>query len=280
MIYQKFRRRYGIVKRLCAPLTLKPRLWRAKSNSSAYWPDNVDSAIKRTLWMRLTSKLLSMAARMAGWGVWNRRHGGLEEGMDVRDSNYEPADIVIYVRGKGIVLKEKSLVAYEETSGKILAIGTEAAGFGGRGGGIVVGSPLRQGKVADYASAAALFQELFKKAMGKKTLCKPPMAVCAPGDMTEVEKRALEEVIHHAGAKELLICDVPMEEFLESFQERYPKLYPKYKVTVGITKEEPARYIMEGMEDIRRFAGKMGVSMDTLEELWKDSPAKECQGIY
>ena len=190
---------------------------------------------------------------------------GRKKAEDVNRMNYEPADIVIYVKDKGTVLKEKSLVAYEETSGKILAVGTEAAEFAGKGGEILVCSPLRRGKVADYIAAAALFQELFRKAVGRKTLSKPPVALCAPEGMTEVEKRALEEVIRQAGAREILICDVPMEDFLEKAEEKYSR----YKVAIGITKEEPDRYVAEGLEEIRHFAGTAGISMDRLEELWK-----------
>ena len=74
----------------------------------------------------------------------------------MRDMNYEPADIIIYIRDKGIVLQEKSLVAYEEGSGKIIAVGNEAEGLAEAEKHILVRSPLRRGIVADYFAAAAM----------------------------------------------------------------------------------------------------------------------------
>ena len=75
---------------------------------------------------------------------------------------YEPADIVIYLQDKGIVLKEKSLLAYEKESGKILAVGTEVEKLTERmSEDIVIGSPLRQGMVVDYIVAEKMFAIIF-----------------------------------------------------------------------------------------------------------------------
>lgn len=78
---------------------------------------------------------------------------------------YEPADIVIYLQNKGIVLKEKSLMAYERESGKILAVGMEAEKLmGTMSEDIVIESPLRQGMVVDYLVAKKMFDGLLQKA--------------------------------------------------------------------------------------------------------------------
>lgn len=106
---------------------------------------------------------------------------------------YEPADIMIYIYGKGIVAKEKSVVAYQKSDGKIVAYGTEAYGMAGnRGEDIVVASPLRRGAVADFPVAMAFFSHLLIKVLGKKPILKPAVAVCAPKGTILVEKKGLK----------------------------------------------------------------------------------------
>lgn len=81
---------------------------------------------------------------------------------------YEPADIEIYLRDKGMVLKEKSLVAFTPSDGKILAFGDEAEEIARKNmEGVQVISPLRQGMVADYSAAVKMFQYMIEKAWGK-----------------------------------------------------------------------------------------------------------------
>ncbi len=193
----------------------------------------------------------------------------------MRDMNYEPADIIIYIRDKGIVLQEKSLVAYEEGSGKIIAVGNEAEGLAEAEKHILVRSPLRRGIVADYFAAAAMFANLFQKAMGKKSILKPAVVVCVSEDTTEVEKKALEEVIRQGGASQLLICHGSAEQFIKENVEKEPKSYSKYKVIVGITKKEPEKYIQEAMDEILQYAVGEGISADRVVDICKEKVNKQ-----
>lgn len=90
------------------------------------------------------------------------------------DTQYEPADIEIYVKDKGMVLKEKSLVAYEKSSKKILGIGNEAEALAVQNPeSVAVQSPLRQGVIADYVVADLMFRHMLKKAFGKRHFSSP-----------------------------------------------------------------------------------------------------------
>ena len=132
---------------------------------------------------------------------------------------YEPADIVIYIHNKGIVLREKSLVAANWETGKIEAVGIEAENMKTKNlKGIYVVSPLRQGMIADYQMAVVLFSRLLLKALGKKPLRKPAVGICVPKGITEVEKKAVEDALIQSGAREVLIADIPVEEFIRVSQ--------------------------------------------------------------
>lgn len=169
---------------------------------------------------------------------------------------YEPADIVIYVRDKGIALREKSLVAFRRNDGKIMAFGTEAEGMIGKDPeNIVVMSPLRQGMIADFTVAEKLFSMLLMKALGKRPLIKPSVAVCVPGGITEVEKKALEDaLILGGGAKEILFADTPAEIFTDEFFEKCSEPYTRCKIIIDITKNEPERYVEERLRDVLTYA--------------------------
>lgn len=181
-----------------------------------------------------------------------------------QEGNYEPADIVVYIPDKGIVLKEKSLVAFYPETGKIAAFGKEAENISsGNPKGISVVSPLRQGMIADYMMAVKLFSHLLLKAFGKKTFRKPAVGICVPKGITEVEKKAMEDVFIQAGARDIFITDIPVKEFVKEF----PKLSSKYKIIIGITKDEPEKYIMEEISQIFKYAQQEGISIESLAAL-------------
>lgn len=184
---------------------------------------------------------------------------------------YEPADIMIHIQGKGIVVREKSVVAFQksDSKSKIIAFGTEAYGMAGKNmEDIVVTSPLHQGFVADFTIAVKLFSYLLIKAIGKKPILKrPAVAVCVPKGITEVELVALQDVLTMARVKELFVTDHPMEEFLREFPEKCPEEYKKFKITIGITKEEPELYIKERMREILEYAGREQISQEKVCEL-------------
>ena len=121
------------------------------------------------------------------------------------------ASILVYIKGKGIVLKEPSVVAFDRDTNEIKEIGEEARKMIGRTpGNIVAIRPLRQGVISDYDITEKMLKYFIKKAMGKKTLRKPRISVCIPSGATEVEKKAVEDAIYQAGAREVSIIEEPV----------------------------------------------------------------------
>lgn len=176
---------------------------------------------------------------------------------------YEPADIVIHVPGKGIVLKEKSLIAIQKADNKIVALGAEVERMAeGELRNVEVLSPLRQGMIADFPAAEALFSILLTKALGRKGVLKPALVACVPKGITIVEKKALEDALlwGKRRAKEVLILEAAAEEFIREFYEKSPKIYQKYKAIIEITKYEPARYVEEQLRNVLTFAAQAGIS--------------------
>ena len=121
------------------------------------------------------------------------------------------ASILVYIKGKGVVLKEPSVVAIDRDSNKIMAIGEEARLMIGRTpGNIIAVRPLRQGVISDYTVTEKMLKYFINKAVGKRTLRKPRIAVCIPSGATEVEKKAVEDATYQAGAREVLIIEEPI----------------------------------------------------------------------
>ena len=121
------------------------------------------------------------------------------------------ASILVYIKGKGVVLKEPSVVAFDRDTNKIKAIGKEARLMLGRTpGNIVAVRPLRQGVISDYTVTEKMLKFFIQKAVGKKTFRKPKIAVCVPSGVTEVEKKAVEDATFQAGAREVFIIEEPI----------------------------------------------------------------------
>ncbi|MCQ2522648.1 MAG: rod shape-determining protein [Lachnospiraceae bacterium] len=121
------------------------------------------------------------------------------------------ASILVYIRGKGVVLKEPSVVAFDKDSNKPKAIGEDARLMIGRTpGNIVAVRPLRQGVISDYTVTEQMMKYFITKALGKKTFRKPRIAVCVPSGVTEVEKKAVEDATYQAGAREVAIIEEPI----------------------------------------------------------------------
>ena len=121
------------------------------------------------------------------------------------------ASILVYIKGKGVVLKEPSVVAFDSDTNKIKAIGEEARLMLGRTpGNIVAVRPLRQGVISDYTVTEKMLKFFIQKAIGKKTFRKPKIAVCVPSGVTEVEKKAVEDATYQAGAREVFIIEEPI----------------------------------------------------------------------
>lgn len=121
------------------------------------------------------------------------------------------ASILVYIKGKGVVLKEPSVVAFDRDTNKIKAIGEEARLMLGRTpGNIVAVRPLRQGVISDYTVTEKMLKYFIQKAVGKKMFRRPRISVCVPSGVTEVEKKAVEDATLQAGAREVAIIEEPI----------------------------------------------------------------------
>ena len=121
------------------------------------------------------------------------------------------ASILVYIKGKGVVLKEPSVVAFDRDTNKIKAIGEEARLMLGRTpGNIVAVRPLRQGVISDYTVTEKMIKHFIQKALGKKSFRKPLVSVCVPSGVTEVEKKAVEDATFAAGARDVKIIEEPI----------------------------------------------------------------------
>ncbi|WP_346663376.1 rod shape-determining protein [uncultured Merdimonas sp.] len=121
------------------------------------------------------------------------------------------ASVLVYVKGKGVILKEPSVVAYDRDAGAIRAIGEEARLMLGRTpGNIIAVRPLRQGVISDYTVTEKMIKYFVQKALGKRTFKKPRISICVPSGVTEVERKAVEEAAYAAGAREVILIEEPV----------------------------------------------------------------------
>ena len=122
------------------------------------------------------------------------------------------ASVLVYVKGKGVVLKEPSVVAFDRNTNKIKAIGEEARLMLGRTpGNIVAVRPLRQGVISDYTVTEKMLSYFIDRTVGKSLFGrKPRISVCVPSGATEVEKKAVEDATLQAGARDVKIIEEPI----------------------------------------------------------------------
>jgi rod shape-determining protein MreB len=120
------------------------------------------------------------------------------------------ASVLVYIRGKGIVLQEPSVVAIDRNNNKILAVGEEARMMLGRTpGNIVAIRPLRDGVISDFDITEKMLKYFIKKALGS-VVFKPRVIVCVPSGVTEVEKRAVIDACNQAGAHKTYLIEEPV----------------------------------------------------------------------
>ena len=121
------------------------------------------------------------------------------------------ASILVYIRGKGVVVKEPSVGAYDRDTEKIKAIGEDARLMLGRTpGNIVAVRPLRQGVISDYKVTEQMMKHFITKSIGHRAFRKPIIAVCVPSGVTEVERKAVEDATLMAGARDVKIIEEPI----------------------------------------------------------------------
>ncbi len=131
---------------------------------------------------------------------------GSDIGIDLGTSS-----VLVYVKGKGVVLKEPSVVAYDKDTNEIIAIGEEARMMMGRTpGNVAAVRPLRQGVISDLTITEKMLRYFIQKAMGRKTLKRPKVCVGVPCGVTEVEKNAVWQATLEAGARDVVVIDEPI----------------------------------------------------------------------
>jgi len=120
------------------------------------------------------------------------------------------ASVLVYVKGKGIMLHEPSVVAVDRQTGKMLAVGEEAQQMLGRTpGNIIAIRPLREGVISDYEMTERMIKEFIRKVLGFR-LFKPNLVMCVPSVITEVEERAVIDAGTQAGAKRVFLIEEPV----------------------------------------------------------------------
>ena len=122
------------------------------------------------------------------------------------------ANVLVYVKGKGIVINQPSVVAFEKRSKKLIALGNKAKLMIGKApDNIEVIRPLKQGVISDFTVTERMLKAFIETAMQKKrTFSRPRVCVCVPSGVTEVERRAVEDAVYHSGAKHVDIMEEPI----------------------------------------------------------------------
>lgn len=129
-----------------------------------------------------------------------------EVGIDLGTAN-----VLVYIKGKGIVLNEPSVVAINKDTDEILAVGEEARQMLGRTpANIVAVRPLRDGVISDYGITERMLKHFIRKTCGSGRFFKPKIMVCVPSGVTEVEKRAVREAATQAGGKDVYLMEEPV----------------------------------------------------------------------
>ncbi|MBY6998703.1 rod shape-determining protein [Clostridium botulinum] len=121
------------------------------------------------------------------------------------------ATVLVYMKGKGVILNEPSVVAIDRNKNKVLAVGQEAREMIGRTpGNIVAIRPMRNGVISDYDITEKMLKYFIGKACGKKKISAPRVVICIPSEATEVEKRAVMDAARNAGAKKVFLIEEPL----------------------------------------------------------------------
>ena len=131
---------------------------------------------------------------------------GADMGIDLGTAN-----VLVYVKGSGVVLREPSVVAIDKNNGSIIAVGADARRMLGRTpGNIVAIRPLRDGVIADYDVTERMLRYFVQKAGGKRFIFKPRVMVCIPSGVTGVEERAVRQATLQAGARQAYLIEEPV----------------------------------------------------------------------
>ena len=120
------------------------------------------------------------------------------------------ANVLIYIKGQGIVLNEPSIVAIDSDTKKVLAVGTQAREMLGRTPGKVLAiRPMKDGVIADFEVTEMMLNSFIKKVNGKSFLSRPRILICCPSNITQVEKNAIKEAAERTGARKVFLEEEP-----------------------------------------------------------------------
>lgn len=121
------------------------------------------------------------------------------------------ANTLVYMKGKGIVMREPSVVAVDIRNDKVVAVGTTAKEMIGRTpGSIVAVRPLKDGVIADFDITATMLNRFIRMVVKASPFSKPRVIVCIPSGVTDVERRAVQDAMHRAGIKQVELIEEPM----------------------------------------------------------------------
>ncbi|NLJ41732.1 MAG: rod shape-determining protein [Clostridiales bacterium] len=138
---------------------------------------------------------------MGFWNIFTR-----DMGIDLGTAN-----TLVHIRGKGVVIREPSVVAIRSDTKRVLAVGEEAKNMIGRTpGNIVAIRPMKEGVIADFDTTQEMLRYFIRRAVRRAFPLHPRVVVCVPSGVTEVEKRAVEEAARQAGAREAYLVEEPM----------------------------------------------------------------------
>ena len=127
------------------------------------------------------------------------------------------ANTLVYMKGKGIVLREPSVVAFDQMRRRVVAVGSEAKRMIGKTpGNIIAQRPLQEGVIADFDKTASMLHSFFSEVSAGGVLTRPTVMICIPYGVTEVERRAVEDATYEAGAKSVALVEEPIASAIGS----------------------------------------------------------------
>lgn len=127
------------------------------------------------------------------------------------------ANTLVYMKGKGIVLREPSVVAFDQVRRRVVAVGSEAKRMIGKTpGNIIAQRPLQEGVIADFDKTASMLHSFFGAVSAGGVLTRPTVMICIPYGITEVERRAVEDATYEAGAKSVALIEEPIASAIGS----------------------------------------------------------------
>jgi rod shape-determining protein MreB len=142
------------------------------------------------------------------FGLKNKLMGWVSDDLAI---DLGTANTLVYVKGKGVVIDEPSVVAMDKNTGKILAVGAEAKKMLGRTpGNIVAIRPMKDGVIADFETTEKMLRHFITKAHNRGTFVSPRIVICVPSGITQVEQRAVRDSAELAGAREVYIIEEPI----------------------------------------------------------------------